>query len=227
MKKSILILAAAISTIALLAAVAWALTVSSRVDTIQGANVGSVIVNNDIPFRIRFSAGGLDPGERASVVARRLGAMQNLKPEEITTGIVNGQYVVMARNELVITADANHAAANNTSPQQLALLWRNNLRSAVGLQGGGVPPVGAGPEPVNTARKVVPILSVGEGTRVGAALVTGPSDRVGDVKAVAQIEGDFKANARVRALVPIDAESVTNIRRVPQTSVYAVGDYRL
>lgn len=224
MKSTLIVALVVVTALGLLTIVAWALTVSSRTDTIQGSQVGSVLVNSEIPFRIRFSAGGLSPAERAAIVAKRLGETQNLVPGDITVGVRNGQYVLLAKNELVVTADSNHAAANHSSPQQLAVLWRDNLRAAVG---GTTPPIGAGPGEVNTARKLVPILSVGEGIRVGTALVTGPSDRVKEVEAVAQIEGDFHANARVRALVPIDANSIVDIDRVPQTSVFAVGDIRL
>lgn len=51
--------------------------------------------------------------------------------------------------------------------------------------------------------KVVPIISAGQGTEVGAVQVMGTKSRVDRVKAVAQVEG--KANSiRFRALVPVD-----------------------
>jgi hypothetical protein len=78
----------------------------------------------------------------------------------------------------------------------------------------------------NQVQKAVPILSLGSGLRVGMALVTGPSSQVNKVKVVAQIEGDFKG-ARIRALVPIETESLKDVRRVPETSVSGLADLKL
>lgn len=78
----------------------------------------------------------------------------------------------------------------------------------------------------NQVQKAVPILSLGSGLRVGMALVTGPSFQVDKVKVVAQIEGDFKG-ARIRALVPIETESLRELHRVPETSVSGIADLRL
>jgi hypothetical protein len=81
---------------------------------------------------------------------------------------------------------------------------------------------------VTTAQKVVPILSVGTGLRVGVALVAGSSEQVAKVKVVAQIEGQFGDRVRVRALVPVSSEDVIrNIQRVPGTAVIGVADIRL
>jgi len=78
----------------------------------------------------------------------------------------------------------------------------------------------------NQVQKAVPILSLGSGLRVGMALVTGPSSQVDKVKVVAQIEGDFKG-ARIRALVPIETESLKELHRVPETSVSGIADLKL
>jgi hypothetical protein len=72
-----------------------------------------------------------------------------------------------------------------------------------------------------------PIVSVGSGLRAGVALVTGPSSQVEKVKVVAQIEGDFHGAARIRAFVPVDTESLTELHRVPRTSVAGLADIKL
>ncbi|MBI2841810.1 MAG: hypothetical protein HYX78_00250 [Armatimonadetes bacterium] len=220
--------------ILLIIAAAYALTAASRAQQIGGVSVGEVIVNDQVPLRIRYSAGGLSPAERASTVARRLNQFENLQPSEITVGMVRGQWAVLARGDLLVTADPAHAIANDTTTYGLALSWRNQLRAAVAGQQITPPPAGAGPADglpaanVRTAQKVVPILSVGSGLRVGAALVAGSSSQVGKVNAVAQLEGDFRDSVRVRALVPVDTENVIgSIRRVPGTAVIAVADVRL
>ena len=131
-----------------------------------------------------------------------------------------------------------HARANGTTPQRLAAMWRDNLAVAMGgkplargLQGKGSPAVQrvspgddryAGTRVVQeaTKTKIVPILTIGSGGRVGVAQVAGPVSRVDEVKAVVQLETDYKDSARIRVLVPIASENVvSNIRRVPQVSI--------
>jgi hypothetical protein len=77
--------------------------------------------------------------------------------------------------------------------------------------------------------KVVPIVSLGTGTRIGAAQVAGPrGEAVASTKAVAQIETSFKDRFRVKILVPIDSENpLQRFRRVQGVGVSAVIDYKL
>lgn len=80
----------------------------------------------------------------------------------------------------------------------------------------------------NTPQKVVPIISVGKGVRVGGALVTGSASKVDQVKAVAQVEGSFSKSVRVRILVPVSSENVVQkISRVPGTSVTGLVDIKI
>jgi hypothetical protein len=77
------------------------------------------------------------------------------------------------------------------------------------------------------ADKFVPILSVGTGTRIGVARVSGPKAAVDTVQAVAQIEGDYKRIARGRAFVPVATENVIRtIERVHNVSVTGYVDLR-
>jgi len=75
--------------------------------------------------------------------------------------------------------------------------------------------------------KVVPILSAGQGTAIGACQVGGPRGAVETVKAVAQIEGKFFGSVRIRALIPIAANSVTNIKRVQGVGITGLVDLKL
>ncbi len=83
--------------------------------------------------------------------------------------------------------------------------WAFNLGDLIGVIGGGfVVSAIAGPinDFINTITlnrgakveghtKVVPIVSIGSGTHIGAAQVAGPrGDAITSTKAVAQIEGD-------------------------------------
>jgi hypothetical protein len=75
--------------------------------------------------------------------------------------------------------------------------------------------------------KVVPILSAGQGTAIGACQVGGPKAAVDTVKAVAQIEGKFFGSVRIRALIPIAANNVSNIKRVQGVGITGLVDLKL
>ncbi len=78
------------------------------------------------------------------------------------------------------------------------------------------------------ATKVVPIISGGGGKQVGACQVMGPIDAVEKVKAVAQIEAKFgPLGIRIRALIPIAAKSISDIRRVPGVGISGLVDIKI
>jgi hypothetical protein len=189
--------------------------------SVDGAEVGEVVIGDEVVFRIRTSAGGLSPYERAQVVAERLNELMRepIQPGSVKSAVAGGQGMVLIGDQLVITADQAHAALNNTTPIQLATLWALQLEKAVTKSGLVETPL---------AEKVVPIVSIGSGTRIGGALVTGSKDKVDEVRAVAQVEGDFGSSVRVRILVPVSTEDVVKeIRRVPETSVIGLVDIKL
>ena len=76
--------------------------------------------------------------------------------------------------------------------------------------------------------KVVPIVSMGDGTRIGAAQVGGISkDSVDRTQAVAQLELSFQG-IRIRVLIPIDSlNPIQQFRRVQGIGVTAIIDVRL
>lgn len=77
--------------------------------------------------------------------------------------------------------------------------------------------------------KVVPILSIGNGSYLGAVQVNGSQQALDKVKAVAQLEGKVNVigGIRLRALIPIAARSVSNLHRVPGVGVSALVDIKL
>jgi hypothetical protein len=83
--------------------------------------------------------------------------------------------------------------------------------------------------------KVVPIISVGVGigtpggAYIGAAQVQGPKAAVDKVQAVAQIEGSFMNQIRLRGLVPVDSLNplAGNLHRVYGAGVTALVDFQL
>ena len=84
---------------------------------------------------------------------------------------------------------------------------------------------------VRESTRVVPILSGGRGTYVGAVQVTGPKSLVDQVRAVAQVEGRTKigSEVRVRALIPISSRNadINSLSRVKGVGVSALVDVRL
>lgn len=81
------------------------------------------------------------------------------------------------------------------------------------------------------ATKVVPILSLGQGSFVGGAQVLGPKDKVETVKAVGQVETKLGGQFRIKALFPMTTRSTStsakNIQKVEGVGVSAVIDVRL
>ncbi|MCX7781635.1 MAG: hypothetical protein N2491_12145 [Negativicutes bacterium] len=78
------------------------------------------------------------------------------------------------------------------------------------------------------ATKVVPILTVGSGSYIGAAQVTGPQELVDQTEAVLQLEGNFNGNQfRVKGLIPIDSKNPTNFSRVQGVGISAIIDIRI
>ena len=77
---------------------------------------------------------------------------------------------------------------------------------------------------VNTtdATKVVPIISVGDGSRAGAAQVSGPQSKVDQCKAALQILG-----VRATILIPVDNVDYKNINRVQGVGVSAQLDVKI
>ncbi len=194
-----------------------AATVANRAATIDGAAVGEVLVNDEVVMRLRATLGGLSPGERAMVVASRLLAWIN-DPEHYELSVLEmsgSMATINAGASSIVTVGVDDAAPINSTALSLANDWRNNINIVLGLQlapsevteivevttpaEGTAPAEGPGEQaapaewvPSEPYRdKIVPILSVLEGVRIGAARVSGPASKVREVKAVAQLETHF------------------------------------
>jgi len=82
--------------------------------------------------------------------------------------------------------------------------------------------------PPQAETKVVPVIAVGSGTRIGAAQVTGPKDLVNKTKVVVQIEAKFSMkNLDVEIFVPSDSMNPLKFNRVEGVGVSALIDLRL
>ncbi len=99
-------------------------------DPSNGAHVilrGNVVMSLDAP------AGGLEPSQRAVVVASRLAYALKDGETDFRPAYMAGETVVMAGDRLLATVDSETAALNNMEPTGLAWLWANNLRDAMGI----------------------------------------------------------------------------------------------
>jgi hypothetical protein len=76
------------------------------------------------------------------------------------------------------------------------------------------------------ATKVLPVISVGRGTSVGAVQVTGSPQQVEKTQAVIQVEGKI-LGIQIRALIPNDSKNVTKINRVEGVGVSGIVDIKV
>jgi len=82
------------------------------------------------------------------------------------------------------------------------------------------------PEPYD--KKIVPIISVGEGIQVGVAQVKGPRSRVKLVQACALLETHYKRTLEIDIYVPISTKKPgKKLARVQGVGVVALGKYKL
>lgn len=82
--------------------------------------------------------------------------------------------------------------------------------------------------PPEAETKVVPIIAIGSGTRVGAAQVSGPKELVNKTKVVVQIETKAtKKNLDIEIFVPSDSMNPLKFNRVEGVGVSALIDLRL
>ncbi|NLG87289.1 MAG: septal ring lytic transglycosylase RlpA family protein [Firmicutes bacterium] len=100
----------------------------------QGQELPEIVINGNVVLRIRSAAGGFSPWQRGELVASRLQKVISDKtsPNSVLPGFENGQVVVRAGPELIVTVDDGSAKANRTPAPYLALFWANNIRRSLG-----------------------------------------------------------------------------------------------
>ena len=99
-----------------------------------GQNVGEVLLDGKVVLRVRTSAGGLSPYERAQTVSQRLeeAVAAGMRPEDIHSAQWGNEAVILGGDNLLFTVDSDHARLNHTTPMGLADSWGNNLAGAMG-----------------------------------------------------------------------------------------------
>jgi len=230
-KRGLWRVALALATLMCVAATAFAVEAAARTRTWGDREEGEVLVNDAVVMRIRSAAGGYSATQRAELVAARLnGAFAAGESwQDLRIGQVNDeQAVVTKQGRLIVTADRFHAQVNGTTPTMLARAWETNLVQAMGGEvAAQAAPVSPEVDWERQADKIVPIFSIGTpGVSIGAARVVGPAAQVGKVKAVAQVEAQFKDVVRAHIYIPVSSIS-THPERVQGASVEALIDYNM
>ncbi|NLA57984.1 MAG: septal ring lytic transglycosylase RlpA family protein [Firmicutes bacterium] len=109
-------------------------SIGVRQARVAGREVGEVLINGQVVLRVRTSAGGLSPFQRAAIIGGRLASCTGdaYLPDSILPDVVNGNIAVSWRGDLIVTVDADHARLNYTTQYLLAKVWANNMRRALG-----------------------------------------------------------------------------------------------
>ena len=216
--------------------VAQPMVVDSRALMLNGVEVGEVTMAEDVLLRIRTAAGGYSSEQRAVIVADRLQQMvtAGLQPGQVHAGMMAGSTVVMAGDQLIVTADREHARLNATAPGNLAISWAENIANALGGEPGEPQLVAYFPQasewrPAEPYQhKDVPVISMGRGIRVGMARVAGPQSKVRQVQAVAQIESRLAEFGDVEIYVPISTQVPgKSLDRVNECAVVGLADLKI
>ncbi len=113
---------------------AGAPAVTNNIAVIDGRRLAEVHLQGRVVVRIGSEAGGLSPAARAALVAERLNTLLNdgVSPEAVNFRQVGGLWAVVAGDQVIVTVDELAASARSAQPRELAFLWANNIREALG-----------------------------------------------------------------------------------------------
>jgi hypothetical protein len=226
------------------------LSIQAERGQVGNESVGDVLIDQRLVIRIWRGLEGQSPLERAKAIAKRLrdAVKAGYGPTDLAVGEHKGRPALLAGDNLIAYADPYHAQINRSTQDNLARVWGANIAEA--LDAGGVestrPPEPApepprpedAPQPVEQyddkwyeeryGDKWVPILSVPDGIRIGAARVNGPKTNLRQVQAVAQIETPWRDTLEIDIYVPISTKRPGKfLSRVQGVGVTAIGDFDL
>lgn len=101
----------------------------------QGEQPGVVTVGGEMILRIRFSAGGMTPQQRADAITTRLRTIlqdPDIQPEDVVVKpIAGGEAAIYIKENLLVTVDRRHADFHKTTPLKLGEIWANHLRKVI------------------------------------------------------------------------------------------------
>jgi len=96
----------------------------------------SVYIGDSEVLRILLPVAGLTVEQRAKIVTEKFNTIirNGENPENILPDYKNGSGIIKINNKLVFTVDANIAKEYGLNPSELAFIWVNNIREAMGAQ---------------------------------------------------------------------------------------------
>lgn len=96
--------------------------------SIAGVPTAAVNADGMVVMRLRSTNGG-DLARKAEIVASRLNelALAGLAPAQVSVDRREGEWAVIGAGKLIITADADTAAASGQEPESLCESWRGRL----------------------------------------------------------------------------------------------------
>lgn len=91
---------------------------------------GEVWINETPVFFLRAKIKGMNPHERAKLVANRLDRLleQDLRADEVSVKEHEGTWCIMARKEILVTISTTEAKAHKIKPKELAFRWAQALK---------------------------------------------------------------------------------------------------
>ncbi|MGD8238296.1 MAG: hypothetical protein PVH68_07090 [Armatimonadota bacterium] len=227
------------------------LSIEAERTQIGDNTVGDVLIDDRIVIRVWKGIDGQSPFDRSKAIAKRIrdSVEDGYGPTDLAVGEQKNRTALLAGDKLIAYVDPYHAQLNNSTEDNLARIWGANIAEA--LEAAGVestrpvaepepvgPGPGPGPGPVEQyddawyqeryGDKWVPILSVPDGIRIGAARVNGPKNDLRLVQAVAQIETPWHDTLEIDIYVPISTKRPGKfLSRVQGVGVTALADYDL
>lgn len=101
----------------------------------KGFTPVSVYIGNTEVFKITHPAGGLNPEQRAKIAASNINSLikNGAGIDNIVPDYISGSGVVKAGEKVLFTVDSNIAGEYGMKPCELAFIWTNNIRDALGV----------------------------------------------------------------------------------------------
>ncbi|MCE5240565.1 hypothetical protein LLH23_19060 [bacterium] len=199
--------------------------------SVSGLDGGRVTVADREVAVLAVASGDVSGYERAVIVADRINRQirAGLRAADVLVQTSQGAYVISGREVSLVTVTIEDARVLQEGQQALAERWAGNLREALGGPREAATTTESTWQPSEPYEdRIVPILSLLEGTRLGVARVNGPESRVERTQAVAQFSIDFRKFLEIDIYVPISTKTPgKQLDRVQGVGVTGLGDLRL
>lgn len=141
----------------------------ARMVTDKGVIHGQVLIGELVVIETQDELGGLGPYERASIAAARinLAVQEGARPEDFKTVQRGGEWLVVARDRVIIGVSAGEARAQKTTAKDLADKWATETSMALYEALGAKPGESVPLPPVSVEPKAIMV----EGVEAGALMM--------------------------------------------------------